>query len=156
MQKNVVIAILSIALLVLVLMTIGYGCTFKIENFEDVAEADTDVEEEEPKKKSAPVKAASPAAEDKKAEPSALTPKEKEMFENIKNGSLTDEDIQKFIAEGKLTEKMVEKFLEHVDAPALSSTPAKATTPSPTKKPTVAVEEDFEVEGFSGSMYAKF
>lgn len=154
MQKNVVIAILSIALLVLVLITIGYGCSFKMENFEDIADAETDAEEEEPKKKSATPNA---AAEEKSAEPSALTPKEKEMFENIKNGSLTDEDIQKFIAEGKLTEKMVEKFLEHVEAPALPSTPSKATTPSPTKKPAAAsVEEDMDIEGFSGSMYAKF
>lgn len=151
MQKNVVITILTIALLVLVIVTIGYGCSFKMENFEDGAMETEDAEDTEEEvgqpTKGKPVKA-----------PSALTPKEKEMFENIKNGTLTDEDIQKFIAEGKLTEKMVEKFLEHVDVPALPSVPVK-TDAAPTKtaeKPAPVVEEDFDVEGFSGAMFAQY
>lgn len=142
MQKNVVVTILSIVLLVLVLVSIGYGCSFKFEGFEDGHE------DEEEKKPAAP---AAPA----RTEPSALTPKEKEMFENIKNGTLTDKDIQTFIAEGKLTEKMVEKFLEHIDAPVLPTPTPKKSEAAPPKKP-VVVEEDFDVEGFSGSMYAQF
>jgi hypothetical protein len=144
MQKNVVITILTIALLVLVLVTIGFGCSFKMENFEDSAMEPEDAEEAE---EVPPTKA-----------PSALTPKEKEMFENIKNGTLTDEDIQKFIAEGKLTEKMVEKFLEHVEAPVLPNAPVKPTTTSvkTAKKPAPVVEEEFDVEGFSGAMFAQY
>jgi hypothetical protein len=151
MQKNVVVSILSIVLLVLVLLTIGYGCSFKFEGFEDGHEDEEEVKTAKDTKSVAPA-ATAPAAPARTG-PTALTPSEKEMFENIKNGTLTDKDIQTFIAEGKLTEQMVEKFLEHIDAPALA-TPTKTSTPAP-KTPAV-VEEDFEVEGFSGSMYAQF
>lgn len=153
MQKNVVVTILSIVLLVLVLVTIGYGCSFKFEGFEDGHKAEDEEDEEDEEEEKKPAARASPASP-ARTEPTALTPKEKEMFENIKNGTLTDKDIQTFIAEGKLTEKMVEKFLEHIDAPVLP-TPAKKSESAAPKKPAV-VEEDFDVEGFSGSMYAQF
>ena len=141
MQKNVVVSILSIVLLVLVLLTIGYGCSFKFEGFEDGHEDEEEVKTPKDTKSAAPAATATAPAAPARTGPTALTPSEKEMFENIKNGTLTDKDIQTFIAEGKLTEQMVEKF-------------TKTSTPAP-KTPAV-VEEDFEVEGFSGSMYAQF
>lgn len=123
----------------------------------DEGEVDAEVEADDTKPATpAKKKASAPKVEKTAAEPSALTPKEKEMFENIKNGTLTDQDIQKFIAEGKLTEKMVEKFLEHVEAPALPSISPIAKSAPASKKATPPVEEDFDVEGFSGSMYAMY
>jgi hypothetical protein len=55
---------------------------------------------------------------------------------------------------------MVEKFLEHIDAmPAPPADDEETAKKAPTKKSAPATKEaddGFEIEGFSGSMFAKF
>ena len=159
MKKNTVIVVLSLALVVFVIISASYGCSFNMfEKFEDVEH-----EDEHDDKKQAEKETAHPS---KKAEATGLTPKEKEMFENIRNGNLTDEDIQKFISDGRLTEKMVEKFLEHIDAMPMppaekddeknDAAPKKPVAKPANKSAAPEAEEGFDIEGFSGSMYAKF
>lgn len=139
-MKTRIILIISLALATLLVIALVSGCSFRVfEGFEDTKDA---AEPENPEVITPP-----------KKEP--LTPLEKEMFENIRKGNITDEDIQKFISEGKLTEKMVERFLDNIDAIPLPS--VKPTTASGPKKPVTPPEEKgFDIEGFTGSQFAKF
>lgn len=92
-----------------------------------------------------------------------LSPAEEELFKDIQTGQLNDQDIMKMVENGKITEKMVEKFLAYLD-----SMPDPDAGAASTKKPEVAVpassskrapalpkqDEGFEVEAFTGGMYA--
>lgn len=139
-MKTRFILIISVTLAILIMMTMISGCSFRVfEGFEDGNTAELKKEEKEE------------ASEPVKKQP--LTPMEKEMFENIRKGNITDQDIQKFISEGKLTEKMVEKFLENLDAMPL---PGAKTTTTPPAKPARAPEEGFDIEGFTGSQFATY
>ena len=137
MQCTWLILVLAVALAIVVLMSIFFGCCFRfVEKFEDGG-----------------------AETEEKKGPTPLSAQEEEMFTNIRNGNLSDKEIQKFISSGALTEQMVERFLEHLDSMPSSSDkeeeppkkPSKENKPVPPKK---TIDEGFDIEGFSGSMYA--
>jgi hypothetical protein len=68
-----------------------------------------------------PVKPAMPA---KPVDPKApLTPQEKELFEDLKNNRLSEDDIKTLVNNNVLNEKLVEKFLDKLaDASEMDST----------------------------------
>jgi hypothetical protein len=90
-----------------------------------------------------------------------LDDKEKELFEDLKENRLSNEQISELVSGGVLTERLIEKFLNQ-----LNVTPEdgkETTTSSTATKPTTTTttssnEEEFTIEGFSAnqSMFAKF
>ena len=87
-----------------------------------------------------------------------LSPQEEELFNDIQKGDLNDQDIQKLVEDGKITEKMVEKFLTYLEnTPEPKDGDGKVST---AKKgpvsPKKVEEEAFEVEPFTGNMFASY
>lgn len=74
-----------------------------------------------------------------------LNAKERQLFNDLKSGKLSDEEIQEFISNGELTEKMVEKFLQQIDTQGDDDDEDKPAAAKPAAN--AAAEE---VEGFEG------
>jgi hypothetical protein len=130
MSRNTVLILLLLVLLVSLVAFIVYGCmNMKTEHFTTT----TDDKKEENK-------------EEVKTETSDLSPKEQELFEDLKDNKLSTEQITELVKGGVLTEALVEKFLLQLDAPVdtVSNTDEKNEE-----------KEDF-IEGFTstGNRYA--
>jgi hypothetical protein len=90
-----------------------------------------------------------------------LSPTEKELFEDLKNNKLNNEQISDLVSGGVLTEKLVEKFLAQLNITPDES-PAEHTSSTMNKKkeskrlpdPKEDAEEEFVVEGFTGNTFA--
>jgi hypothetical protein len=144
MNRTFVLSVI-IAILLGILVAfavIGCRCKMAAEGFE----GDVKVETDKPLEEEAAIK---------------MDGEEEELFKDIQDGTLNDDDIQKLVDSGKITEKMVEKFLTFLDN--LPSDPADSQSPPAGKakaKSKAAIlpketEEGFEVEGFTGSMFAR-
>lgn len=105
-------------------------------------------------------KATKEGFETEQAATPTLTAQEEELFQDIQSGNLNDTDIQKLVEDGKITEQMVEKFLQYLDK---MPDPTEEDEPAPAKKtgikkepvvPKATGDEGFEVEAFTGSMFA--
>jgi PBP1b-binding outer membrane lipoprotein LpoB len=93
MKNRTTIILVVVGVLLLSVLGFTYmGCSCKrLENFEDA------------KKESDEVVSTKPAD---------LSAKEKELFENLKENKLSDDEINKLVKAKVLTEDLVEKFLE--------------------------------------------
>lgn len=109
--------------------------------------------------------------DDQKVAEKEITSAQLELFNDLKDNKLSDEEIKKLIDEGFLTNELMEKFLNMLDSGSASASApmTKTATPTPVPNPTTQpavpapptttttgagdVKEGM-VEGFSGSMYA--
>lgn len=105
--------------------------------------------------------AAEPAAATKPAD-KAMTPKEQELFEDLKNNKLSEKEIMSLVKSGILNEVLVEKFLAKLDASAAEIRSEDAqlqeTVPLSGDKAASAAKADAAIEGFcsGGYGYAAF
>lgn len=143
--RNALIAFLCVLLVIGLILFVMYGCMnfsayTSSEHFEDKKAADKKDKEE-----------------DKKEEVGAtdLSDKEKELFEDLKENKLSNEQITELVSGGVLTEKLIEKFLNQLNVTPEDGKPTTSTTKAP---PVHKDEEEFTIEGFSAnqSMFAKF
>lgn len=58
---------------------------------------------------------------------SDLTLKEKELFEDLSNNKLSEEDIMKLVNAGVINDKLIQKFLSHMDADTFQNTVQEKT-----------------------------
>jgi hypothetical protein len=134
LNRNAVLITLAVLLLVGLIIFVIYGCfSSNVENFEDKED------KKEEKKESS-----GGAASD-------LTPKEQELFQDLKDNKLSTEQITELVKGGILTEALVEKFLNQLDA-SIEDVSEKATAPVKDKKEDFADEEETKedfIEGFS-------
>ena len=102
------------------------------------------------------VPSASPSSHRFPADPSDLSPKEKQLFDAFLEKRITDEKVQELIESGILNEKLVEKFLSMIDdlpeGSPVTHAPQKLSSITP------ATQKDANLlEGFCGSsgIYAR-
>lgn len=149
LSRETILTILCILLSISLIVFVVFGCRCTQEGFEDgegkedgEGEGEEGFEEKEKEKEE--------KKEEKKGSATPATPaatftdKEKDLFDDLMKGSVSDENIQKLIANGTLNTEVVEKFLaqlENVEKPdtaAATAPKSKASIPVP--------------EGFTGSM----
>jgi len=181
---------IALALLVLMILFAFLGCRCSVrmpwvkENFagaveEKTEQAETKEEEGEGEEKEDEDEEEEEQHESSPSEEKPITPKQLELFNDLKDSKLSDDEIKKLIDEGILTNDLMEKFLSMLDGNAESAAVAKPSVPAKpvvvkkpvavaaepvvktTKKPslpTVSVVQDNKteesVEGFCGDMYA--
>ena len=135
-----------VLLVVLLFLSVFWGCTCKEkeEGFENKEDDELPALE--------PIAGVSDAI---------LTTKEKEMFEDLKNNRLNDKQIHEMVKTGELTENTIEKFLANLSMklPADTAAASAPTAPAPAtpKKEDASVKKNEDkIEGFAGSMsYAR-
>lgn len=115
MKRGTILITLSVVLVVAILAFTFFGCAcwrkhFGMEGFADAPEKKPTPKAEEHTPETKPK---TPVV-DKNA---PLTPQEKELFEDLKNNRLSEEDIKTLVENNVLNEKLVEKFLDKL-APA--------------------------------------
>lgn len=100
MDRNTVILLLSIALLMVVGVLTFSGCScFAKEGF-----TNPDIADKEQKK------------------PIDLTKDELSLFQDIKEGKVSDKDVQKLIDSNVINESLIEKFIQKIDRMSESKT----------------------------------
>lgn len=102
MKRATILITLSLVLVIAILGFTFFGCScwrkpFGVEGFTD----DTKVKEDT--KKTEEVSVSDPNL--------PLSPQEKELFEDLKNNRLSEDDIKTLVENNVLNEKLVEKFL---------------------------------------------
>lgn len=111
---------------------------------------------------SAAAKKATATATEAKPADKAMTPKEQELFEDLKNNKLSEKEIMSLVKSGILNEVLVEKFLAKLDASAAEIREEDAqlqeTVPLSGDKAASAAKSDAAIEGFcsGGYGYAAF
>jgi len=122
-SRDFIITTLLVVLVIALLLFIFFGCFSynKVEHF-DTSEKKEDEKEE--------FEEAAPSFD--------LTPKEKELFQDLRENKLSTEQITDLVKGGILTEQLVEKFLNQLDS---SAEEIKADTKEAMSTP--------EVEGFA-------
>ncbi len=97
MKRSSILIIVSVVLIAAILAFTFFGCScwakvgpkMSMEGFADAPSKDTPVDSSAP-----------------------LTPQENELFEDLKNNRLNEEDIKTLVQNNVLNEKLVEKFLD--------------------------------------------
>jgi Na+-transporting methylmalonyl-CoA/oxaloacetate decarboxylase gamma subunit len=148
MSREAILILLCILLSISLLVFVMFGCRRTTERFTD-AEVDA---ESEP----APTVAPSTTAAPKKSTASAtLSAKEQELFSDLMNNKISDDDVKSLIKEGFLNEKMVEKFLEKLEetpTPVAKSKTTEGFAVKPPSIPYVPQPEPFA----DGAVFARF
>lgn len=106
MKRTTLLLTVSAALVISILLFTFFGCACKKTPFHMEGFADAAAAVEKPKTPSDPTDA--DADVDMNA---PLTPKEKELFEDLKENRLSENDIKTLVQNNVLNEKLVEKFL---------------------------------------------
>lgn len=149
-DKDIVITALSILLLIGIISFVVLGCV-NIIPFPEHFEVSSKKKKDDSKKKDDEEEGGD--VEQMSAE---LTPRERELFEDLKDNKLTNEQIGELVSGGVLTEKLVEKFLDQLNSAPVDDAPSSASKKKAAKIADPVPEED-AVEGFTGSVaYAKF
>lgn len=108
MKRTELLLIISAVLVFAILAFTFFGCTCKRKIFSEGFETAATP--------AAPPTAAPSAAKDDAEEDDSttkpLTPKEKELFEDLKNNRLSEDEIKTLVQNNILNEQLVEKFLD--------------------------------------------
>lgn len=129
-NKTAIVLISAIlALAIILFVYLGCACRKPWEGFEDGQATKPDV-------------ASKPVAADAAApSESNLTPKEKELFEDLKENRITDQRLSELIKNGTINEKVVTKFLNQLtssaDAAAAPAKPESFYAPVPVSPQTM-------------------
>jgi hypothetical protein len=110
MDKTLVVVSVLLIIGILVFVVLGsLGATDAYERFEDT-------------KAPSPAKPATGAAavSSSGSHGDDLTTNERELFEDLKQNKLTNDDVKRLIEEGVLTELLINKFLKKLDFPGLT------------------------------------
>ena len=78
---------------------------------------------------------------------SDMTPRDKKLYDAIKKGKLSDQEIQDLIDSDVITENLVEKFLHNVQTEHFEN---------PLTRKLRIVGTDMSIEPFTGGMYASY
>lgn len=156
-SRNAVITFLTVLLFVGLILFVVFGCidfngATTFEHFADKDEADKEEKSKDEEKKDKDTKFMK-----------NLSMKEKELFEDLKENKLSNEQIGELVSNGVLTEKLIEKFLDHLNEvpedgkDTTSTEKIKKMSKAADEKKKSDKEEEFTLEGFTGEyMYAKF
>lgn len=107
MKRSTILLVLSSLLLVSIFVFIFFGCACWRKTKEGFADA---------KKKEPETKKNEEGDKPKEEKPKGLTPQEKELFEDLKNNKLSEDEVKTLVQNNILNQELVEKFLDQLSA----------------------------------------
>lgn len=149
-MNNWVIIGCAILLVVLLFLSVLWGCACKDKDNEEGFENIMDTEDGLP-----PLEPISGVSD------TILTAKEKELFEDLRANKLNDKEIHDMVKSGELTENTIEKFLANLDSLKPKDLIATKTAPVMKKSATnvlaaEAAKNEEKIEAFTGSSFASW